>query len=115
MLVLGNLYLVKGGRSMASIADLVEEPALKQLATQDVYAQGVTLAANGSVHIVKAGPIGVTAHVDDTGSYTVELLRTNDDTLSWSCTCQEAQNGTFCKHCVATGIETWLQAPPRRK
>ncbi len=99
---------------MASIADLVEEPALKHLATQDAYAHGVTLAANGSVHFVKAGPIGVTAQVEDTGSYTVELLRTDDDKLSWSCTCQEGQLGTFCKHCVATGIETWRQAPPRR-
>jgi uncharacterized Zn finger protein len=100
---------------VASIADLVEEPALKHLATEDAYAQGANLAANGSVHSIKAGPLGVTAHVEDTGSYTVELVRTDDDKLSWSCTCQEAQRGTFCKHCVATGIETWRQAPPRRE
>ena len=100
---------------MASIADLVEEQAMKHLATQDAYAQGVNLAANGSVHFVKAGPVGVTARVEDTEFYTVELLRTDDDKLSWSCTCQEAKNGTFCKHCVATGIETWRQAPPRQK
>ncbi len=100
---------------MASIADLVEEPALKDRATQDAYAQGVTLAAKGSVHFVKAGPLGVTAHVEDAESYTVELLRTDDEKLSWSCTCQAGQHGTFCKHCVATGIETWRKAPPRRK
>lgn len=98
---------------MASVADLVEDSAMKQLATGDAYTRGNQLAAQGAVQFVTFEPVAVTAHVEDGESYMVDLLRTDGDTLAWSCGCLDGLAGAFCRHCVAAGRETWLKSPKR--
>ena len=97
---------------MASVADLVEEPALRRLVTPDVYARGADCAARGCVILGAFGPLRVSARVAET--HEVEL-RSTPDGLAWACTCGAGKRGSFCEHAVATALETWRRSPPRRR
>jgi uncharacterized Zn finger protein len=98
---------------MPSVADLVEPPNLPQLANTGVLEAGLALAEQGSVTLVKFGPVEVHATVQDNADRHVELASTADG-LSWSCDCPEGKQGEFCKHCVAAAKIAWEKSPPRR-
>ena len=98
---------------MASVADLVEERPLRELAANEVLDAGTRLADTGAVRLSEFGPLGVKASVEeDAEAYEVELR--GGESLHWSCMCPEGQRGSFCKHCVAVARETWRRSPARR-
>jgi uncharacterized Zn finger protein len=99
---------------MASVAELVDENALRRLAGPIGYRQGVDLAVSGCVQLASVGPGRVTARVEDLLFQHVELRSTGRG-LSWSCTCREGEAQALCKHGVAVALETWQRASSRRR
>ncbi len=98
---------------MPSVADLVEEPALRRLSTDEAYSDGIALADGGKVQLGAFGPLRVTAEVGDGDTCEVEL-RSAQTGLQWSCTCDAGDVDTLCSHAVATAMETWRRSPVRR-
>jgi uncharacterized Zn finger protein len=97
---------------MPSVADLVEEPALRRLTTSEAFREGMALADGGRVHLGIFGPLRVTAELDGGAPCEVEL-RSAQAGLEWSCECDAGQVATLCSHAVATAIETWHRSPVR--
>ena len=98
---------------MASVADLVEDAALRQLADAETYSRGVELAER--VRMTAFGPQRVAATVESgDGPASVELTSA-DDALAWSCTAGDASPALICPHVIAVAVETWRRAPNRRQ
>lgn len=96
---------------MASVTDLVDRPALLELAGPLVFDRGIDYYEDGRVELIDLLPRRVTAEVAGTETYDVEL-RVADTGLDWSCTCPfYAEDGAFCKHCVAVALDC---RPPAR-
>ncbi|MFD8415331.1 SWIM zinc finger domain-containing protein [Streptomyces sp. NPDC059650] len=56
------------------------------------------------------GAESITATVDGSDTYEVELTEDGDGGLSAWCDCPYGQEGNFCKHCVAVGLTVLAQA-----
>lgn len=96
---------------VVSVADLVGEPALRQLVGPEPYADGLALADAGAVQLVEFGPLKVVAEVaDDSPPPRVEL-ESREGELAWRCECDEGVAGLGCRHLAATGIVTWRRSP----
>jgi uncharacterized Zn finger protein len=91
---------------MASVADLVHEDALRNLAERDAYEQGTSWADKGRVDVGTFGPLHVTGWVE---GCEVEL-RSAGERLQWSCSCHAGAE-RLCAHAVAVAAETWRRAP----
>jgi uncharacterized Zn finger protein len=98
---------------MASVADLVEGAAILRLADPVDYDAGQQLSRRGAVVIEVLSPPRVTATVNDDAGHRVEL-RSTARGLEWWCGCSSGRSGVFCRHVVATALETWHRSPPRR-
>ncbi|MGZ6297393.1 MAG: hypothetical protein ACXWPV_09745, partial [Candidatus Limnocylindrales bacterium] len=101
-----------GATGMPSVADLVADHLLRSLTDAETYEAGRQLAAHGAVTFESFEPMRVRAAVDDGGPYLVEL-RSGPGKLGWSCSEPGGSRGDFCRHCVATAVETWQRAPAR--
>jgi uncharacterized Zn finger protein len=99
---------------MQSIADLVEPDSLRERAGEYLQRAGEVLRAAGAVQLMDFEPMRVTAEVQDGGERHVAELAAGPDGLSISCDCPGGADHQFCPHTVATAIETWHSAPPRR-
>jgi uncharacterized Zn finger protein len=99
---------------MASVAELVDEGALRRLAGPIGYRQGVDLAVSGCVQLVSFAPMRVTARVEDLVFQHVELRSTGTG-LRWSCTCREGASRALCKHSVAVAVETRQRTSSQRR
>jgi len=98
---------------VASVADLVEESALRALASDpSVWAGGEELAGTSAVRLASFEPLRVLAEVDDGGGVAEVELASIDDALEWTCTCADGAEGRPCRHLVAAGLVTWESAPP---
>lgn len=86
--------------------DLISRAVLKDLAGTAVFRRGEEYQSVGAVGRLRASDDKVTASVEGTGTYLVELCD-NDGDLVHDCTCPHAAEGYFCKHCVAVGL-AWL-------
>lgn len=90
---------------MTSVTDLVDRQVLLELAGTLVFDRGVDYYEDGRVELFDLLPRRVTAEVAGTETYDVEL-RATDSGLDWSCTCPYyAEDGAFCKHCVAVALD----------
>src|SRR2546425_11443862 len=99
---------------MTSVADLVEEAALRRLVGPEPYADGLRLADAGAVRLVEFTPLTVVAEVaDGTPPPRVELA-SKDGELAWRCECDEGITGLGCRHPAAAGLETWRRPPAPR-
>ena len=98
---------------MPSVAELVEEPALRRLARPDSFEEGARWAEAGVVRIVDAGPHAVTAEVRDADPCQVEL-RTADGELEWTCSCGADADGNLCSHGVAAAVVAGREMGPRQ-
>ncbi|TMF40994.1 MAG: hypothetical protein E6I26_01775 [Chloroflexi bacterium] len=98
---------------MASVADLVEPEGLRERAGEYLERAGQVLRESGRVQLVELGPVRVLATVDDGGVRTVRL-ESGSDGLVVACDCEAPAASGWCPHAVATAIETWHRAPPRR-
>lgn len=87
-------------------AGLITLAVLEDLAGATAFRRGEEYFSVGAVGRFRATDDKVTARVEGTETYQVEL-RDDDGDLAYDCTCPRAADGYFCKHCVAVGL-AWL-------
>jgi hypothetical protein len=97
---------------MPSLADLVDESALRGLADPDTYSRGVELAAR--VRMSAFAPLRVTASVEGGEAPATVELTAGPGGLAWTCSEGDASPALICPHVVAVGLETWRRRPNRR-
>ena len=88
------------------LAKLITRFVLEDLAGATVFRRGEEYFHSGAVTRLRATEDKLTAKVEGTDSYRVEL-RKDDGALGYDCSCPHAADGNFCKHCVAVGL-AWL-------
>ncbi len=86
--------------------DLISRATLEKLSGATAFRRGEEYFSVGAVGRLRATGDKVTAKVEGTRTYQVEL-RGDDGDLAYDCTCPRAADGYFCKHCVAVGL-AWL-------
>ncbi len=69
------------------------------------FRRGEEYFSVGAVGRLRAADDRITARVEGTETYQVELR--DDGDLAYDCTCPRAAEGYFCKHCVAVTL-AWL-------
>jgi uncharacterized Zn finger protein len=87
-------------------AALVTAMSLRALAGEKSFERGKAYFASGAVASLVDSGETVKARVIGTDEYTV-TLRANGRALDWDCSCPLGEEGTFCKHAVATGL-AWI-------
>lgn len=88
------------------IDDLISRAMLEKLAGAAAFRRGEAYYAAGAVGPFRVSENKVSARVDGTRTYRVELSD-DDGELAPDCTCPQGADGYFCKHCVALGL-AWL-------
>lgn len=86
--------------------ELITRTSLEDIAGGTAFRRGEEYFSAGAVDRLRATGDKVTAKVEGTETYQVEL-RDDDGDLAYDCTCPRAADGYFCKHCVAVGL-AWL-------
>jgi len=96
---------------MNSVADLVDEDSIKALATPSDFRLGQEIADMKGVEFTEFTPLKVVASVDTPAiERRTAVLEATPPSLTWHCTCT-SNKARFCKHLVATALETWRKAP----
>ncbi|MGW4684005.1 SWIM zinc finger family protein [Streptomyces sp. NPDC004244] len=85
-----------------------DETDLRRLAGARSFERGRGYLS--AVTRLEIGAESITATVDGSDSYEVELTEDGDGGLSAWCDCPYGQEGNFCKHCVAVGLTVLAQA-----
>lgn len=85
---------------------LITRASLEDFAGTTAFRRGEEYFSVGAVRRLRATGDKVTAKVEGTRTYQVEL-RSDDGDLIYDCTCPRTADGYFCKHCVAIGL-AWL-------
>src|SRR3990170_5161903 len=88
------------------LVELISRAALEDLAGTTAFQRGAQYLAGGAVGRLRVTNDKITAGVEGTQTYQVELRDGGGD-LAYDCTCPRAADGYFCKHCVAVGL-AWL-------
>src|SRR3990170_270813 len=88
------------------LVELISLAALEDLAGTTAFQRGAQYLAGGAVGRLRVTNDKITARVEGTETYQVELRDGGGD-LAYDCTCPRAADGYFCKHCVAVGL-AWL-------
>jgi tetratricopeptide (TPR) repeat protein len=86
--------------------NLISRATLGNLAGNAAFQLGEQYFAAGAVGALSASQEDISARVKGTRTYRVEL-RIEDGALTGVCNCPRADDGYFCKHCVALGL-AWL-------
>ena len=86
--------------------DLITRKALQDLAGAITFQRGEEYFANEAVSRVRVAEEKVSARVEGSDTYHVELWD-HDGDLDYECSCPQGDEGNFCKHCVAVGL-AWL-------
>ncbi|MFE9633524.1 SWIM zinc finger domain-containing protein [Streptomyces sp. NPDC006463] len=84
------------------------EQDLRRLAGARSFERG--LGYLSGVSRLEIGYETITATVDGSDAYEVELTEDEDGGLTGWCDCPYGQDGNFCKHCVAVGLTVLSQA-----
>ena len=92
------------------LSKLITRSILKDLAGTTSFRRGEEYLSAGAVGRLRVTDDKITAKVEGTATYRVELID-DDGALSYDCTCPYAADGNFCKHCVAVGL-AWLAETP---
>lgn len=96
---------------------LISPAALEKLAGPAAFQRGKAYFSAGAVQRLRVTENQITATVQGTHPYQVELRSDAAARLVCRCTCPHAADGYFCKHGVALGL-AWLaekSAPPGKK
>lgn len=88
---------------MIGIAADFGSAVANDLAGDGAYHRGVAYYRDGRVEVETLHRDRAVATVRGTLPYHVELA-SDDGALSWWCSCPAAENGAFCKHCVAVAM-----------
>jgi uncharacterized Zn finger protein len=86
--------------------DLITRKALQELAGAITFRRGEEYFANEAVSRLRVVEEKVSARVEGSDTYQVELWNDDGD-LNYKCSCPQGDEGNFCKHCVAVGV-AWL-------
>lgn len=89
-----------------TLANLVTEAVLEELAGDRYFERGLAYFRHGAVGRLRASGKEISARVRGTRPYAVRLWIDRRE-LHWDCTCPLGRDGEFCKHLVATGL-AWL-------
>ncbi|MET9686867.1 hypothetical protein ABZY81_00070 [Streptomyces sp. NPDC006514] len=91
------------------------EKDLRRLAGARSFERGVSYLS--AVSRLEIWDEAITATVDGTDAYEVELAEREDGGLTGWCDCPYGREGHFCKHCVAVGLTVLQQAEsvPRQR
>ncbi|WP_239516310.1 MULTISPECIES: SWIM zinc finger family protein [unclassified Streptomyces] len=91
------------------------EEDLRRLAGARSFERGFGYLS--AVSRLEIGDSAITATVDGTDAYEVELTEDEEGGLTGWCDCPYGQEGNFCKHCVAVGLTVLGQAEavPRQR
>ncbi|MFG2977308.1 SWIM zinc finger domain-containing protein [Streptomyces sp. NPDC048331] len=84
------------------------EEDLRRLAGARSFERG--LGYLSAVSRLEIGDEAITATVDGSEAYEVELTEDEDGGLTGWCDCPYGRDGNFCKHCVAVGLAVLGQA-----
>ena len=76
---------------------------VQRLAGPLPYLRGMSYCSDGRVEPAEGDGTGVHARVRGTMPYAVRLW-VEDGRRAWSCDCPAAEDGSFCKHCVAVAL-----------
>ena len=85
----------------------LSENNLRELAGDAVFGRGLDYFHSGKVSLKREAGGAATFKVKGTQTYTTELYF-EDDLLGVDCNCRHAQEGSFCKHVVASSL-FWAQ------
>jgi uncharacterized Zn finger protein len=88
---------------MGPLAEAFSRSDVMGLAGPAVYGRGVGYLRQGRVEPQAGGDSRFRATVRGSMPYKVELW-VDGGQPGWSCTCPYAEDGSFCKHCVATAL-----------
>jgi SWIM zinc finger len=80
----------------------LSEQVLRVAAEPVIFERGRDYADAGLVDLDEVGDDHVSARVEGSERYDVELA--DGGVLTWSCTCPYAEDGSLCKHVVAAGL-----------
>ena len=92
--------------SKSTLKEVLTRNALRRLAGSGSFYRGEAYFLEDRIEGLLEHGGAVTAKVEGTHEYRVKLWITEGD-LDYSCTCPVGDEGSFCKHCVATGL-AWL-------
>jgi len=95
-------------KTSSPFAPFVEPRNLRRMAGAVSFERGEDYFLNGQVKALAEHEGTITAKVQGTRPYRVELWIEEED-LEYSCTCPMGADGEFCKHCVGVGL-AWLEA-----
>lgn len=93
-------------KNTAVLDDLITRKALQDLAGTITFQRGEAYFANEAVSRLRVEEEKVSARVEGSDTYQVELWDNNGD-LDYECSCPQGEEGNFCKHCVAVGL-AWI-------
>jgi uncharacterized Zn finger protein len=96
-----------------SLKKILTRDTLLEMAGDRYFTRGEDYFRQGYVHNLALDGDGITAYVQGTESYEVELWVDTGE-LQASCTCPLGMDELFCKHCVAVGL-SWLANPGAAK
>jgi SWIM zinc finger len=88
---------------VSRLGDVFAARVVEALAEARVHGRGVRYFEDGHVVHEAGGDERVRAVVKGTVPYVVELW-VEGGGPAWSCTCPAAEDGAFCKHCVAVSL-----------
>jgi uncharacterized Zn finger protein len=95
----------------ASLKTLLNRRALKEWAGEPSFSKGEEYQASGQVGSITEHGDMIVAEVSGTSDYRVKLW-VKGGHLDYACNCPVGEEGDFCKHCVAAGLE-WLARPKK--
>jgi uncharacterized Zn finger protein len=88
------------------LSELISRATLQDLAGTTAFLRGEEYFSVGAVGQLRAAEDKISARVEGSETYQVEL-RDDDGDVAYDCTCRRAADGYFCKHCGAVGL-AWL-------
>jgi len=88
---------------VSSLGELFRSSVVRGLAGPRAFARGVGYFEDGRVEPEAGGGLRIRATVRGSVPYNVELW-VDDGEPAWACACPAAEDGSFCKHCVAVAL-----------
>jgi uncharacterized Zn finger protein len=88
---------------VSSLGDFFGSSVIRELAGPGAFVRGVEYFEDGRVEPEAGGGLRLRATVRGSVPYQVELW-VDDGEPAWSCACPAADDGSFCKHCVAVAL-----------
>lgn len=96
--------------SGSSLRRLLTLRAIERLADDRSFSRGKEYQECGQVESITEHGELIVARVAGTQDYRVKLWA-KGGRLDYACDCPVGEDGEFCKHCVAAGLE-WLKVAP---